>query len=428
MSVVPIASDEQRVVLVGSEVQIRDLAIEGTIVEVARSRDTLGGERLEHLLRDAVEIGAKVLGHGQNQAIIDAIASEIERLITTTSSTTDELPKAIQERVAELLGQLSQVLTERFDPMRVDSVQNQIRDLVTGANSDQIRTFTRELVDESGPLHTMNDKLVAQVKALNDTAQDVLTKVASVSEKLDAKIGLDDVRERSTQKGAPFEDVVQIELEAIAGQLGDEVRCVKHDFGSGNTQAGDIVVGVNAAHTRGRQVQFVIEVKTGRLTRPKAQAVLKEAVENRDASAGILVFDDLADAPLGGRQFGCYPGGRFFVVLDSEELNSLALEVAYHQARALAVASVDGDAGIDAKWLISQCDAIAKLIEQAREIKNGANAARRGLERVDASYEELRTDASSSSTRSRQRWRRTTSRWGTRPPPAARLVTPSSAR
>lgn len=144
----------------------------------------------------------------------------------------------------------------------------------------------------------MNDKLVAQVKALNDTAQDVLTKVASVSEKLDAKIGLDDVRERSTQKGAPFEDVVQIELEAIAGQLGDEVRCVKHDYGSANTQAGDIVVVVNPAHTRGRQVQFAIEVKTGKLTGPKAQAVLKDAIENRDAPAGILVFDDVADAPL----------------------------------------------------------------------------------------------------------------------------------
>ena len=392
MSVVPIPSDD-RVVLVGDEIRIVELTVDGSIVDVARTRAVTSGVQLEGLLRDAVEIGAKVLSHGQSQAVIDAIAGEIERLIATTSSTTDELPKAIQERVGELLNQLSEVLAERFDPKRVDSVQCQIRDLVAGAGADQIRSFTRELVDETGPLHKMNDKLVAQVKVLNDTAQDVLTKVASVSDKLDAKLGLDDARERSTQKGAPFEDVVQIELEAIAGQLGDEVKCVKHDYGSANTQAGDIVVAVNPAHTRSRVVQFVIEVKTGKLTGPKAHAALTEAVENRDSPAGILVFDDVEDAPLGGRRFGCFPGGRYFVVLDSEDLDPLALEVAYHQARAAAVASVDGDAGIDAKWLIEQCDAIAKLIERAREINNGANAARRGLDKVDASYKELRTEA-----------------------------------
>jgi hypothetical protein len=392
MSVVPIPSDD-RAVLVGNQIRIVEMTVDGCIVDVARTRAATSGVPLESLLRDAIEIGAKVLSHGQSQAVIDAIAGEIERLIATTSSTTDEIPKAIQERVAELLNQLSNVLAERFDPKRVDSVQSQIRDLVAGAGADQIRSFTRELVDEAGPLHKMNDKLVAQVKVLNDTAQNVLSKVASVSEKLDAKLGIDDARERSTQKGAPFEDVVQIELEAIAGQLGDEVKCVKHDYGSANTQAGDVVVVVNPAHTRSRAVQFVIEVKTGKLTGPKAHAALKDAVENRDAPAGILVFDDVEDAPLGGRRFGCFPGSRYFVVLDSDDLDALALEVAYHQARAAAAASVDGEAGIDAKWLIEQCDGIAKLVEQAREIKNGANAARRGLDKVDSAYEELRTEA-----------------------------------
>jgi hypothetical protein len=54
---------------------------------------------------------------------------------------------------------------------------------------------------------------------------------------------------------------------------------------------------------------------------------------------------------------------------------------------------VDGEAVIDAKWLIEQCDGIAKLIEQAREIRTGANAARRGLDKVDAAYEALRSQA-----------------------------------
>ena len=393
MAAIPIPTGRVTVELRDDAIRITDLDLDGTIVEVAKRLDSPHPAEIERLVRDAVEVGARILGHGQNQAIIDAITTEISRLIETTNSTTDTLPKAIHARVAELLEQLARVLADRFDQQRVDSIPNQIRDLVATANAEQIRNFTRELVEEAGPLQSMNDKVVAQVKALNGTAQDVLAKVATLADKIEAKMGLDDARERSTQKGAPFEEVVQAELEAFAGPLGDDVRCVRQEYGVANTQAGDLLVVVNPAETRGRTVAFVVEAKTGKLTSPKARQALEDAIENRDACAGLLVFDDVADAPTRGRRYASYPSGRFVVVFDPDDDQTLALEVAYHQARAIAIASVDGELRLDARWLVEQCDRVAAIIEQAREIKNGANAARRGLDRVDASYAQLRAEA-----------------------------------
>src|SRR5205823_2971351 len=118
---------------------------------------------------------------------------------------------------------------------------------------------------------------------------------------------------------------------------------------------------VNPAHTGGRSACFVLEVKTGKLTAPKAQLALDDAITNREATAGILLFDDKEDAPLRGRRFACYPNGKFVVVFDPDDSDTLALEVAYHQARNLAIAGVDGETHLDAKWLVERCDRVAQL-------------------------------------------------------------------
>jgi hypothetical protein len=50
-------------------------------------------------------------------------------------------------------------------------------------------------------------------------------------------------------------------------------------------------------------VVYVIEAKTGKLTAADARRELDAAIKNRGAAAGVLVFDGVADAPLGGRSY-----------------------------------------------------------------------------------------------------------------------------
>src|SRR5205807_2347444 len=88
--------------------------------------------------------------------------------------------------------------------------------------------------------------------------------------------------ERSVHKGRPFEEIVQAELEAIHGPLGDEVRCVRADYGllpksSKGAKAGDYLVVLNPEQTRGRELTYVVEVKTGPLNAAAAKPSRRRA-------------------------------------------------------------------------------------------------------------------------------------------------------
>ena len=135
-------------------------------------------------------------------------------------------------QVTDLLGKLSAVLSERFDPRRTDSVQSQISQLVTGATADQVRALSRDLLGETGPLTVMNEKVVTQLKLVSSTTQDVVTRVAALAEQIEGKLKLDDAQERSTQKGASFEEVLNAELDAIHGPLGDECVAQRTTMGA----------------------------------------------------------------------------------------------------------------------------------------------------------------------------------------------------
>ena len=111
------------------------------------------------------------------------------------------------------------------------------------------------------------------------------------------------------------------------------------------------------------------------------------------AAACVLVFDGVGDAPLGGRNYCPYPGGKFITVFDHQDGDPLALEVACRQARAMAIATIETDDSADVGWLDEQCGQLGTIIDKAKDIKLGANAAKRGLERVDKAYGELRTQA-----------------------------------
>jgi hypothetical protein len=395
MSVVPLKPDASIVELVENRLRVHEMELVGTIVEVARDLAPDGNpERLAQLVRDAGELGAVLIRHGQTQALISSVKSEVDRLLNMTTSATEELPAAVRGELNQHLTKLVDILAENFDARRTHSVQNQLAAMVNGTTAEQVRKLMNELLGEGGPVTVMNDKVIDQLKVVASSNQDVVEKVTSLVDRMEAKLGLDDARERSTQKGAPFEEALHAELDAIHGRFGDEVRCVKKEYGATpNSQAGDFAIILNPHDTAGREVRVVVEAKTGKLTSPKAQQALADALENREALAAILVFDDVPDAPLGGRQYGCYRDGKFVVVFDPENPNPLALEVACLQARALAIASLEGDSGIDTHWLSEQCERLSKIVEAGREIKNGANAARRGLDRIDAGYDQLRSEA-----------------------------------
>src|SRR5260221_250998 len=80
----------------------------------------------------------------------------------------------------------------------------------------ELRKQVRDLLDDSGTIGL-------QVRAFTVSNADMLTRVNTLLGKIEQKLQLDDAVERSVHKGRPFEEIVQAELEAIHGPLGDQV-------------------------------------------------------------------------------------------------------------------------------------------------------------------------------------------------------------
>lgn len=88
-----------------------------------------------------------------------------------------------------------------------------------------------------------------------------------------------------------------------------------------------------------------------------------------------------------------FPGNRIICVLDREEKDALALEVAVQPARTLALAQAGDDLPLDRAELASKLASLVEVVETAKGIKRGLSSARRGLDGAEASYEQLREDA-----------------------------------
>lgn len=395
MAVAPVRQDRARVTLVDGALFIRDLTLTGAIAEVAADAGAADAPAIaERIVIDAAEVGATLMRHGQTQALVNSVKTEIDRLLSMTGSATEQLPAALAEKLQTHFAKLAELLDGHFDPKRTESVQNQLAATVNGATAQHVRKLMHELLGERGPITAMNERVIDQLRVVSGASTDLVETVTALAERVEAKLSLDEAHERGTQKGATFEEVLHAELNAVFSPFGDEVRCVKKEYGLlPNSQAGDFVIEINPKETAGVDVRLVVEAKTGKLTAPKTREAVESAQRNRGAAAAVIVFDGVGDAPLNGRHFGQYGQDKFVVVFDSDEFDPLALEVACRHARAIALASIKRDDTVDAKWLLEQCRRLSALIESGRDIRNGANAARRGLDKVDASYAQLRSEA-----------------------------------
>jgi hypothetical protein len=391
-SVVHINPEEPQIELTADALLVHEARFTGTIREVANDLELQDDPaRLGRLLTDAVEIGATVLRNGQSRALVESVALEIDRLVATTGEESEKLPDALKKPLTEHLQTLSDLLAEHFDPKRARSLQRQLPTIVGEATGTELRRLVQEVLSESGAVG-------AQLKLFSSSNTDTLTRVNTILNRIEQRLQLDEAVERSVHKGRPFEEIVQAELEAIHGPLGDEVRCVRADYGllpknSKGAKAGDYVVILNSEHTRGREVSYVVEAKTGPLAAAAAKRELETAITNRGAAAGVLVFDGLGDAPLGGRSYMPHGDGRFTAVLDVEAGIPLAFEVACREARLAALATLQSEGQLDPAWLQSQCNRLCEVVEEASAILRSVSTVERGAGEIRDRYTQMRKQA-----------------------------------
>lgn len=386
MAVTPLP--EPSLTLLDGRLFVRHMEFAGAIVQVVEQHFATGGSLAgaEELVRVAETIGGEALLMGQGRLAVLSMAQEIDRLVATTKEGADGIPQAVLAEVKPLLAELAGLLGHYFDGTQTTSVQEQIKSLLEASHAGEIKRVIGELLAEDGPLAARDSRLTTQIKLVGEPVNETLTRVHEVLVKLEGRLQADEVMDRSSIKGRPFQEIAHVELDAIFSQFGDEVIYVGDQPGAvDGSNAGDFVVRLNPNTAGGRDgLRLVIEAKTGKLYRPAAFRELESGIVNREAEAGVIVFDEIADAPLGGREFGSMSDRMFVAVLDKNTLHPLALEAACRFARGLAVER-GGDAAtqLDSAWLAEQVEALRSIIEASRPVRSGLGIIRNGVSKTE---------------------------------------------
>jgi hypothetical protein len=381
------------------------LVVDGLVVEdecavrLVREREQNGDDPVR-VVRDAVEIGARVLDREQTGANTEFVKAEFEKASRDVQQEFTEKARTIAEffeaQFAAVFGeddgQLAKELERRFGDGSAISVQNRVREAVaetlTKSREDLVRQFSA--ADERNPLADFKSAAVREIQQAasrsDATQRALLTKLGELQKELqglrDEKEKLEEVeaeRERGTAKGRSFEEAVFEAVDGIAAAQGDDAEAVG-DVREATGKVGDIVVSLDACNgpARGR---VVFEAKDRRLSRPAALAELDKAMAERSADFAVLVVPTEEEVPAKLEALREYNGDKLVVALDADA-GTLALDLGYRLARARVLMKRSDADGIDAGELRSTIERALAALAEERKIKQQLTGAKGNIERA----------------------------------------------
>jgi hypothetical protein len=392
------------------------VVIESLTIEDARTAKVVreraeSGHAPTQTVRDAIEIGARVLEREGTAAEVDYVRREMEQglgvLNTQLSETLERSAEALAEQIATAFG-----------ADRSDSVQVQIKEIVTSETRQHREELITRLTSEDGsnPLLAIQARLgkamleaeerhraeverlreshTNQARAMHGQVAELRKELAVVLEREDADVRVAEAEAAGTRKGFSFEERVHSAIEAIAGARGDVASHTGGEQAEGGGKKGDTLVEIGACEGSS-QGRIVFEAKDKRLSKNGAWAELNSAMEARAAAFGVLVVAGDENVPSGREQLTEYEGNKMIVAVDRDEPAGLGLAIAYRLAAARVAMARDRDLRVDAIAVRDTAAEAISLLKQAQAIrsamtgiKTSSDKARAGLDAMVASLEE----------------------------------------
>ena len=401
---------------------VENLVIDdGRTARVVRERAQAGQEPAR-TVRDAIEIGARVLEREGTAAEVDYVQREFERTSALVreqfSNQARDLTDAVQKELEHVFaddsgvmaraldahaGELAEQISRHFGDESSEAVQHRVRELVERSLRESRESLIRHFSSEDGanPLadfkRGVNSTLTETTRTLKDEEkatreklEALQTEVVRLTEQSEAKRQLSEAEEAGTRKGRSFEDRVHDAIESIADGRGDAAFHVGDEPGKGGTKKGDTVVEVDGAGgpALGR---IVFESKNKKLGKKQAWDELNAAMAEREAAFAVLVVAGEDRIPAGREQLHEYEGNKLIVASDPDEPDGLGLELAYRYARCRVVLEREAELQMDAPAVRDAADEALSALKQAQSIKlnltkaeAGIQSARDGLEQMAA--------------------------------------------
>jgi hypothetical protein len=392
------------------------LVIERLEVEDARAarvvRDRAEGKQStpSETVRDAIEIGARVLERETTGANVDYVKRELHEGLGQMNS---ELSRTLDAGNAQLVERIATA----FGADRADSVQHQIRDIVTASTERQRLELTRLLSAEDGsnPLVAVQARMGKAIlesderhrqemarlreshanesRSMQGQVAELKERVARLLDRQESDELLAEAEEAGTRKGVTFEERVHAAIDRIASARGDVASHTGAEAAEGGGKKGDTLVELGACEgpASGR---ILFEAKDKKLSKNEAWAELNAGMEARAAGFGVLVVAGEERIPSGREQLHEYEGNKMIVAVDRSEPGSIALETAYRLSAARVAMARDRELRVDAAAVRDTAEDAISTLRQAQAIrsnltgiKTSSDKARAGL---DAMVESIR--------------------------------------
>jgi hypothetical protein len=373
------------------------LVIEKLIIEdertarVVRERANSGCEPTA-TVRDAIEVGVRVIEREGTAAEVDYVKAEFTR---HAGDLADQLGKVVESGN----DQLAEEIAKSFGGDRTGTVQHQIKEMLDRAADAQRESLGRQFSAEDGtnPLFDFKQGVLRSLKETREAHQhdgeenrkriEELTKeVVELKERGNADRRVAEAEAAGTRKGFTFEDLVHEAIERIASARGDAVSHTGMVEAEGGGKKGDTLVELGGAD--GTPVgRLLFEAKDKKLSKNEAWVELNEGMDARAASFAILVVAGEDRVPAGRNPLTEYEGNKMIVAVDRSDPSGIALEVAYRLAAARTLMARDAELNVDAVAVRDTAEEAVSTLKQAQAIranltgiKNSANKARTGLD------------------------------------------------
>lgn len=395
------------------ELNLGDGAVRALDDRLVIERLTVSDERASRVVReraeagqppprtvaDAIEIGARVLDREDAAVEVDYVRRELEAGL-------GELDRRLAATLEEGSGEMAERIATAFGADRSDSVQAQIKEIVSTESRQQREALIQKLTAEDGsnPLLAVQARLgkailegeerhrhelerlreahAKEARAMHGQVGELRKELARLLERDEADRRVAEAEEAGTRKGRTFEERVHAALERIASARGDSAHHVGDEPGIGGTKKGDAVVELGAADgpCLGR---IVFEVKDEQLSKNRAWAELNAAMEERQAEFAVLVVAGEETIPSGREQLTEYEGNKIIVAVDPESSDGLGLELAYRYARLRLMLKRESELTLDAAG-------VRDASEEARSALKAAQVIRLALTNADKSVAKAR--------------------------------------
>ncbi len=407
MSVEPIPQiTAEHVTLLDDELLIEGLTItDPASLALARAA---AGANLDDLVRQTIEIGARILEREQTAADTEFVKAEFEKqsreLQAEFTENALKVTESFKERIDETFdadaGLLPKLLDQHFGENSNSAVQNRVKEIVEEMMRSHKEALAKQFSadDESNPLAQFQKLTTITIKQASDVqaaqliemnrALAEMQKALAISEGLEEGADALAAAEASgTRKGRSYEEQVAEAIELIARGRGDLSEAVGEKV-EGGGKKGDVVVEIGAQDGPARG-KIAFEAKNSRLGRPEAIKTLDAAREQRSAAYAVLVVPRDEMAPPNFPPLEELHGNKIVVTYDPDIDLPLVLETGYALARARILMAASSGDEIDGVAVARATERAIDTLKQVAGIKRSLTVASNDIEKASTNIDAM---------------------------------------